>query len=316
VPCTLRFQSLTWFPDTGNLKFFIHTLGHLIPVTGEKHHTMDRFSLKKTVDKDDPGSACDFLVKHTGLSKSRIKDAMNKGAVWVAKNKGKTYRLRRATAPVKSGDCLSIYYDAKLLALAPLRPECISDQSRYSVWFKPAGLMTQGTQYGDHCSLLRQAELFFKPKRAVFPVHRLDREASGMVLIAHDKAAAGKLSGLFRSQQIIKRYRAQVLGNPGAHRPQGTIDQPLEGKSAVTEFVVTGYDPASNISAVDIIIHTGRKHQIRRHFEAIGFPVMGDPRYGRGNKNKSGLKLMATALEFHCPIKNKDLTFDNPGPGL
>ena len=87
------------------------------------------------------------------------------------------------------------------------------DQSRYSVWFKPAGLMSQGTKYGDHCSLLRLAGLFFKSKRKVFPVHRLDREASGMVLIAHDKTAAGKLSRLFRSQQIIKRYRAQELWN-------------------------------------------------------------------------------------------------------
>ena len=273
---------------------------------------MQKFSLKKTVRIDDPGTACEFLVKHTRLSKSRIKDAMNKGAVWIRKAKGKQYRIRRATAALKTGDYLSIYYDDKLLALSPLRPECIGDQRRYSVWFKPAGLMSQGTKYGDHCSLLRLAELFFKFKRKVFPVHRLDREASGIVLIAHDKTAAGKLSRLFLSQKIIKRYRAHVLGNLTAQMPQEKIDLSLDDKPAVSEYAVTHYDPVSNISSVAIIIHTGRKHQIRRHFEAIGFPVMGDPRYGRGNKNCSGLKLMATALEFHCPFSDKDLVFDSP----
>ena len=274
---------------------------------------MHKFSLNKAVGIDDPKTACDFLVKHSGLSKSRIKDAMNKGAVRVKKKKGKQHRTRRATAALMPDDYLSIYYDDKLLALSPLRPKRISDQKRYSIWFKPAGLMTQGTKYGDHCSLLRQVELFFKSRRKVFPVHRLDREASGVVLIAHDKAAAAKLSRLFMSQRIIKRYHARVLGNLAAQRPHGKIDQSLEGKPAATEFTVTDYDPASNTSSVDIIIHTGRKHQIRRHFAAMGFPVMGDPRYGKGNKNNSGLKLAATALEFHCPFSDKDLVFDNPG---
>ena len=255
-------------------------------------------------------TACDFLAQHSGLSKTRIKDAMNKGAVWLSRPKGRSYRVRKATATLKAGHRLALYYDAGLLALAPPAPDCLSDQHRYSAWFKPAGLLTQGTRYGDHCSLLRQAELSFKSKRAVFPVHRLDREASGLVLIAHDKAAAGRLSGLFRSKHIIKRYRAQVLGNPAAEDAHGTIDQPLDGKSAVTEFTVTGYDPASNISVVDIIIHTGRKHQIRRHFDTIGFPVIGDPLYGSGNKNKTGLKLAATSLEFECPIQGKKMVFD------
>ena len=276
---------------------------------------MERFSLTKTVGPNGPGTACEFIAFHSGLSKSRIKDAMNKGAVWVKKKKGKPYRLRRATAPVQSGDYLSIYYDAKLLALEPPAPQCLSDQVRYSAWHKPAGLMSQGTKYGDHCSLLRQAQLYFKSKRNVFPVHRLDREVSGIVLIAHDKTAAGKLSRLFLSQKIIKRYRARVLGNLAERKPRGEIDQPLDGKSAVTEFAVTNYDPILNTSAVDIIIHTGRKHQIRRHFDAIGFPVMGDPRYGKGNKNNSGLKLMATALEFNCPFKKKSLIFEIPGSG-
>ena len=278
---------------------------------------MKRFSLTKTVGEDDPATACEFLADHTGLSKSRIKDAMSKGAVWLKKAKGRRRRrLRRATTPVKPGDSLSINYDAELLALSPRRPDLISDLHRYSVWYKPAGLMTQGTEFGDHCSLLRQAGLLFKPRRAVFPVHRLDREAAGIVLLAHDKKAAATLCDLFVSQQIIKRYRARVLGDLAAARPRGKIDRPVDGKSAVTEYSVTGYNPASNTSSVDIIIRTGRKHQIRQHFNAIGFPVIGDPRYGINNKNTSGLKLMATELAFRCPFKKQDLVFKIPHAGL
>ena len=107
-----------------------------------------------------------------------------------------------------------------------------------------------------------------------------------------------------------------MLGNPAAEGLHGTIDQPLDGKSAVTEFIVTGYDTALNISVVDIIIHTGRKHQIRRHFEAVGSPVIGDPLYGSGNKNTTGLKLAATSLEFHCPIQGKNMVFERPWQDL
>ena len=277
---------------------------------------MQRFSLTKTVQDGDPGTACDFLAHHTGLSKSRIKIAMSKGAVWLKKTKGRRRRLRRAKTAVKPGDRLSINYDAEILALSPRRPDLISDLHRYSVWYKPAGLMTQGTDFGDHCSLLRQAELLFNPRRAVLPVHRLDREAAGIVLLAHDKKAAGTLSDLFVSRQIIKRYRARVLGDLAAVETTRIIDRPVEDKSAVTEYTVTGYDPASNTSSVDIVIRTGRRHQIRRHFDAIGFPVVGDPRYDKNNKNKSGLQLMATELAFRCPIKEQNLVFKSPYVGF
>lgn len=271
---------------------------------------MQQFSLLKTVGPDDTETAVEFLAGHSGISKVRIKDAMNKGAVWLKKTHGKRYRIRRATTVIKPGDQLSFYYDEKLLALKPPAAECISDQRRYSVWFKPAGMMTQGTRYGDHCSLLRWVELFFKNKRNVFLIHRLDREAAGIVLVAHDKGAAGKLSRLFQNRSIIKRYRAQVLGNLAQRKAKDTIQIPLDGKPAATEYTAGDYDPTSNTTVVDVSIRTGRKHQIRRHFEMIGFPVMGDPRYGEGNKNTAGMQLTATALEFECPFSGKYRVFN------
>jgi tRNA pseudouridine32 synthase / 23S rRNA pseudouridine746 synthase len=271
---------------------------------------LQKFSLKKTVGADDPETAVEFLARHSGISKIRIKDAMNKGAVWLKRTHGKQYRIRRATTVIKRGDRLAFYYDEKLLALMPTAAECICDRRRYSVWFKPAGLMTQGTAYGDHCALLRAAELFFKNKRQVFPVHRLDREAAGIVLVAHDKGAAGKLSRLFQNRSIVKHYQAQVLGDLAQKKTKDTIQIPLDGKSAETEYTAGDYDPTSNTTMVDVIIRTGRKHQIRRHFEMIGFPVMGDPLYGEGNKNTEGMQLTATALEFKCPLSGKYSVFN------
>jgi tRNA pseudouridine32 synthase/23S rRNA pseudouridine746 synthase len=266
---------------------------------------LQKFELKKTVGPDDPPKVVEFLARYSAISKVRIKDAMNKGAVWQKKARGRQRRIRRATTVLAAGDQIAFYYDEKLLALKPPSAECVSDQKRYSVWFKPAGMMTQGTAYGDHCSLLRAAELFFENKRRVFPVHRLDREAAGIILVAHDKGAAGKLSRLFQNRSIVKHYRAQVLGNLAEKKPEDTIRMPLDGKPAETGYTAGDYDPASNTTVVDVIIRTGRRHQIRRHFEMIGFPVMGDPRYGEGNKNNRGMKLAATALEFECPFSGK-----------
>ncbi len=68
----------------------------------------NKFSLKKTIGPDDPKTAVDFLAQHSDLSKGRIKVAMNKGAVWLKKTKGKQNRIRRATTSLKAGDHLSL----------------------------------------------------------------------------------------------------------------------------------------------------------------------------------------------------------------
>ena len=192
---------------------------------------MYKFSLTKTVGLNDPVIACDFLAASTSLSKRRIKDAMTKGAVWLKKQKSKQRRLRRATAELNPGDILSIYYDEALLSIRPPQAELVSDQKRYSVWFKPAGLMSQGTKYGDHCSLMRQAELFYKSKTKAYLIQRLDREASGLMLLAHDRTAAGRLSRLFQTREVIKKYRAWVLGNLSETGLQGKIALKLEGQA-------------------------------------------------------------------------------------
>lgn len=274
---------------------------------------MEPFIKKATVQKGDPLIAADFLVAASGLSKTKVKDAMNKGAVWIKRTKGKLNRLRTATASLRPGDQLELYYDPELLAKKPPVAHRLADRQQYSIWLKPAGLLAQGTMYGDHCSLMRQADLFFGLQREIFLVHRLDREATGLMVLAHSSQAAAAFSEIFRNNQIIKKYRTEVRGDIRKKAPQGTIDLPLDSKPAVTEYEVESYNEQTDTSLVSVIIKTGRLHQIRRHFDMIGFPIIGDPRYGTDNKNASGMRLEAVSLSFRCPFLKKEVEYKIPG---
>ncbi len=257
-----------------------------------------------------PPQASDFLALHTGLSKTRLKEAMNKGAVWLRRKGTNRVRLRKATFLLKKGDVLELFYDEKILSVEPPLASCLMDHQCYSIWFKPANLLTQGTDYSDHASLIRQVEKFFNPTRKVYPVHRLDREVNGLIMLAHTKQAAGKLSRLFQEHSVIKRYRAEVLGMP--EKDEDVIDQPLDGKKALTRYIVTSRNPGVNTSELLVDIETGRLHQIRRHLAMIGHPVMGDPRYGKGNKNGIALRLAACELTWICPFKGQKITCSLP----
>ncbi len=247
--------------------------------------------------------AMDLLVGASGLPKMRLKDAMNKGAVWLLAGRGKARRLRKATAEVKVGDTLRLCYDERILAAPVPAPVCLADYRSFSLWFKPAGLLSQGTDFGDFCSLLRQVELHFKLQRKVFPVHRLDREVSGLVLVAHDQKTAARLSRSFADRQVAKSYLAGVRGriDPSA---SFRFDADLDGKAAVTGCLGLAYDPEENESLVLLKPETGRLHQIRRHLAGHGTPIYGDYRYGGG---KGEMRLCAVRL-FLAP--------DGKKPGL
>jgi tRNA pseudouridine32 synthase/23S rRNA pseudouridine746 synthase len=87
---------------------------------------------------------------------------------------------------------------------------------------------------------------------------------------------------------------------------KASINYSLDDKKALTHYEVI--DSRKNLSLLTIQIDTGRLHQIRRHMDHIGHPVMGDPKYGKGNKNKEGLKLMAKGLSFVDPWNGKTVT--------
>lgn len=250
----------------------------------------------------------DFLATKTGISKTRIKSAMLKGAVWLRQRKTAMRRVRRATTLLACGDEIAFYYDAALLDKDYPGAQQLWVCKEYSLWYKPAGLLAQGTHYGDHGCLLRQAEVAMPTVKQTFLVHRLDREADGLMLIAHSSVAAHQLSALFQTQQIQKRYVVVVKGRVvPAH---GKIDLSIDDKTALTEYTLQQFDETVQTSTLSVEIKTGRTHQIRRHFAAIGYPVMGDPKYGHQNKNTEGMQLTAAYLAFVCPFSGQQRKFD------
>ena len=141
-------------------------------------------------------TAVDILGESTELTKQAIKQAMTKGAVWLSRKQG-TQRVRRASKLLKPGDRLHIYYDEAVLEQHPACAVLISDEGLYSIWCKPYGMLSQGSKWGDHCTINRWIEKNLQPQRPAFIVHRLDRAATGLMIIAHQKKIAAYFSELF-----------------------------------------------------------------------------------------------------------------------
>ena len=244
--------------------------------------------------------AVDILARHCGLSRGQLKKAMKNGALWLERGK-RVQRLRRADRMLRPGDVLHLYYDARIQQQTPAEAVLVADEGDYSVWFKPPGMYSQGSKWGDHCSLPRWVEQHLKPQRNAFIVHRLDRAASGLMLLAHTRVAAAKLSGLFRDRGVTKRYRVKVQGRFCSETV--FIDTPLDGRSACSRVVRLAYDEDRGQSLLEVDIETGRKHQIRRHLAGMGFPVVGDRLYGGGKEDD--LQLQSVYLAFDCPLKGQ-----------
>jgi tRNA pseudouridine32 synthase/23S rRNA pseudouridine746 synthase len=244
----------------------------------------------------------EVLQKISKFDLSLVTDAANKGAVWLQKNsKGKILRARSINLELSPLDTVTFFYDPRVLSLPELKhADCLFENKNYGIWLKAAGIVPQGTQTGDHSSLLRFVEKH--KKKEVYLIHRLDRETEGLMVIGYSSEAAHKLSDLFQKNKVQKTYEAIVLGEM-EEGSRETISHQLDDKEAITHLEVL--ESRKGVSHLRLNIETGRLHQIRRHLEIIGHPVMGDPKYGTRNKNRSGLQLLAKSLSFEDPWERK-----------
>ncbi len=258
-----------------------------------------------------PAIASQLLTDASGLPKERIKHAMAKGAVWLVRPGTKERRLRKAKFKLKAGDNIQLFYDPTVLSQSPPQPVVIASYEDYSVWFKPPWLLSQGTHYGDHCSLLRIAE---KANREIDYklIHRLDREASGLLLLAHNRNAAMLLSKMFQEDAMEKRYYAEVAGRPDIPKEGLQLTTAIDDRPAHTEILTRFPGKTKENSILDIKLHSGRLHQIRRHLAELGHPVIGDPKYGEKIRGHYDLHLCAWKMAFNSPFSGSMTSYQVP----
>ena len=159
-----------------------------------------------------------------------------------------------------------------------MRLDVIYEDSSCIVINKPAGLAAQGGK--GICVSLDSILADAWPQRPLL-VHRLDRDTSGLILVAKDKTAAALYSRLLMSRAVVKRYTAMCRGRPA--RDEGTISLELDirgmkKKSETRCRLIESFK--DDFSLMELELGTGRMHQIRRHLALTGNPVLGDDKHG------------------------------------
>jgi 23S rRNA pseudouridine1911/1915/1917 synthase len=194
---------------------------------------------------------------------------------------------------------------------------------------KPAGLVVHpapGVRGPTLVDLLGDLLGGGEPERPGI-VHRLDKDTSGLMIVARDAETHRLLSEMIKRREVSRIYLALVEGRPQSR--SGTIDAPLGrshraperravrgrgSREARTHF--TAIEPLSADTLVEARLETGRTHQIRAHFAAIGHPVAGDPRYGHSGRHGLERQFLHSAkLSFRHPVGGEELSFESPLPG-
>lgn len=156
-------------------------------------------------------------------------------------------------------------------------------------------------------------------------VHRLDKDTSGLILVAKNNNSHAKLATMFVDKTIHKTYLCIVKGNFSSENLQGRIENLIgrdvkdrkkmaivekNGKIAISNYKVI--QQVEGYSLVEVAIETGRTHQIRVHMKSINHPILGDTVYGSADKNVKRQMLHAYKLDFKNPIDNKEYNFTAP----
>ena len=181
----------------------------------------------------------------------------------------------------------------------------VEDNDNFAVINKPAGIsVQQGTKSKRNIIDILKATKEFKDYFP-YPVHRIDKDTTGLLIVAKNRNYAQLFTSLFRIRKIHKTYLGIVIGVP--KKDKGTFKDNLfyyEGKKKVTSLAITHYkvlDTAKNFSLVLLNPETGRKHQIRKQLLMHGHPILGDEKYRISEKilkNKSFLMLHAYKINF------------------
>ena len=261
------------------------------------------------------------------FSRTSIQDLIKRGKASVS---GKA---QKANYRLTCGEKVSVTLEDPLTPEEKIRPEAIPldifyEDDQILVVNKPCGLLvhpaagiTSGTLVNallNHCKRLSTVNTRLRPGI----VHRLDRETSGLMVVAKDNRSHRHLAEQFHNRQVKKRYVALVEGS--VQFEEGSIDAPLarhriyrekksvqfsgSAKQALTVYKVLQRFPRSTLVA--LYPETGRTHQLRVHMAYLGHPLMGDEKYGE-KKSFPRLALHAQSLRFIHPKNEAELEFSS-----
>ncbi|MEM8914372.1 MAG: RluA family pseudouridine synthase [Pseudomonadota bacterium] len=284
-----------------------------------------------------------FRREFPGLGHGRLEKLLRKGQIRVDGRRVKANERLQAGATVRVpplGDLSKqpvkphAANNKKSRALAAdLRKQILFEDAALIILNKPAGLAVQGGSKTDsHVDGALDGLVEPGAERPRL-VHRLDKDTSGVLLLAKTRAAATALTSAFRSSDVEKEYWAICAGAPD--RESGLIDLPLAKRgSAGGEKVIGDEDGKKALTDMRLVVHaggkiswlalrplTGRTHQLRVHCEAIGCPILGDGKYGGSNAFPTGthridrLHLHARRLKFRHPASGRPVEFISPLPG-
>ena len=296
---------------------------------------MEREKRAIQIDQDQDGQRVDTaLAKVLELSRSVVADLLNAGDVLQGK------KPLSKSDRVSAGDRLTVLmpaiYDPLELKETPIDTlEIIYDDDDVVVVNKPVGCAAHaspGWMGPTVVGALMAAGYTITtsgPAERAGIVHRLDVGTSGLMVVAKTEKAYLKLKDMFRNHEIDKTYHALVQGHMDP--ASGTIDAPIDrhpkedhrfavvatGKESITHYEVIEY--YRSVSLVKVELETGRTHQIRVHFSALGHPLVGDTTYGADPVlgKKMGMSrpwLHALELRFNHPVSALPLVLSAPYP--
>ncbi|MGO8876285.1 MAG: RluA family pseudouridine synthase [Acidimicrobiales bacterium] len=283
------------------------------------------------------------LALLTGRPRADIGRAISAGGVTIA-GEPVVHRSRH----LKAGEHISVAVD-ELVAVALEALPAGAGEVAFDVVYadddvivvdKPIGLVTHPGA-GVHATTLVAGLLERYPELAQLPlagcgsaerpgiVHRLDKETSGLLVVARSPRAYRSLTEQLAARTAKRTYLALALGTLGA--AQGIVDAPIgrssrdptrmavasSGREARTSYsVVRRFSRPVQATELELRLETGRTHQIRVHLAAIGHPVLGDGRYGGARRSSGVTRLMLHALRlgFAAPGSGEPLEFEAPPP--
>ena len=279
------------------------------------------------VEEEDKGTRLDqYLVKQLDLTRTRVQNMIKEN------NLEGNNENTKVAYKIEPNDSVRVYIPEvveKDIEAEDIKLDIVYQDGDIAIINKYSGMVVHPA-HGHYSGTLVNAILFqikdlsgINGEMRPGIVHRLDKDTSGLIIVAKNDKAHTKLTEMFKNKEIKKTYLAIVKGK--VSKETGRIETNIgrdekdrkkmsvsrdekKGKLAITTYKVI--DSNERYSLLDVNIETGRTHQIRVHMKHIGYPILGDIVYGRPDNKIMRQMLHAYKLEFKHPITSEEMVLE------